>query len=157
MSADFTCYEAGWRPLPSGWRRGVITIQSVRRCWRCTSTDKPPNNSAMKWRLNASAWPYINPPRGSVTYFLSWSGWFCDPIGCKQTSVKKRTRPPSRPVGTYCSVTYGHKGTRRRTAPNCFRFYILILRNYVFHITDEYFNRCGEWWCDVIQFNALVC
>lgn len=105
ITADFTCREAGWRLLPSGWRRSVITIQFFHRCWRCTCTETPLSSSAVKWRLNASAWPYINPPRGSVAYFLSCSRRSCALIGCGQTSVKPDGPAHHSMVGTSCSLT----------------------------------------------------
>ena len=104
ITGEFTCREAGWRPLPSGWRRSVITIQFFHRCWRCTCTETPLSSSAVKWRLNASAWLYINPPRGSVAYFLSCSRRSCVLVGCERTSVKPRGPAHHSMVGTSCPL-----------------------------------------------------
>lgn len=127
-AADITCCEAGWRPLPSGWRRNVVTIQLFHHCWRCISTETPPSDTAMKWRLNASAWPYINPPRGSASYFLWRTAWFWTLICWNDTSVIIwSTRPPFPPTPppncTSCSLSClslseHNGGSRRRTALN---------------------------------------
>lgn len=91
----FTCRGAGWRPLPSGRRRSVITIRFFHDSWRFTSTEAPLHNSAAKWRLAVSAWRYINQPRPGDANVLSRSGGFCDLIGCSHTSVKlSADKPP---------------------------------------------------------------
>jgi len=109
----FTCRAAGWR-----WRPSVQKAEcyynpiffffsfppASHDCWRCTSTERPPRDSAVKWRRPASAWRYMNPERGTDASFRSRDGWSCAPIGCDRASVKLSTRPAPPSVGTYCPL-----------------------------------------------------